>query len=419
MQLHEACRERLVECMTKGLQEATFKNRNFLDYSSLCLLDSCSSILPRNVQDLIGTWISLDHPLRDFSYGFIYENWSSYVEKLKNHANEDFPVRLSRIADVEQLAVEIIESFVTLPWKYKVVLPFIHTGDSDLLIPNRLPLSDDLTIKKSSELQVPFPRALSPLATIMEVNTDWRADRLYLEATLTGYIGVGVDTETVRSFYHQVRAIAGIGLAVNAFRLNFSRYLALPALGSNTSVDKLYIFRERADEESGSARYIPDIIGPLEQLELDPKNASKMILLPIAFDEGQECGRLREAGQWHFASTTERREIFAFVEAVVVLEILFNDRATASAVGVDKLIANRCAYLIASSTAERQRIIEALEKIYEARSQIVHRGKARLNKAERDLLIQARALGSCSIMKELGMIFGSKQNNTPERGTIA
>lgn len=110
--------------------------------------------------------------------------------------------------------------------------------------------------------------------------------------------------------------------------------------------------------------------------ELDPKCSDKILLLPIAFEENDECRRLREAGQWHFASTTERNEIFEFVEAVVVLEILFNDKATATEVGIEKLIANRCAYLIASSTAERQEIIKDLKDIYEARSQIVHKGKA-------------------------------------------
>jgi predicted Fe-S protein YdhL (DUF1289 family) len=129
--------------------------------------------------------------------------------------------------------------------------------------------------------------------------------------------------------------------------------------------------------------------------------------LTIAFGESEECGRLREAGQWQFASSTERNEIFEFVEAVVVLEILFNDKDTAKQVGVEKLIANRCAYLVATSTAERQEILRDFEVIYDARSNIVHRGKARLSKRERNSLFKAKALGAISMAKELAMIANS------------
>jgi hypothetical protein len=100
----------------------------------------------------------------------------------------------------------------------------------------------------------------------------------------------------------------------------------------------------------------------------------------------------------------------------VVLEILFNDKATAKTIGVEKLISNRCAYLIAQSTTERQEIVKTIEAIYEVRSNIVHRGKSRLSKTERDSLIQARALGSYSILKELGMIFRSQEERKETTG---
>lgn len=150
-------------------------------------------------------------------------------------------------------------------------------------------------------------------------------------------------------------------------------------------------------------------------------NSDSIILLPIAFGDNEECSKLQEASQWYFASRTEGNEIFEFVQAVVVLEILFNDKGTAAEVGIEKLIANRCAYLLASSTAERQEIINNLKAIYDARSQIVHKGKARLSKAERALLINARVLGSSSILKELALIFRSQQKKaahsegSPER----
>ena len=409
MELHPSCRIRLTERLAEGLRKVQFKNQYFLDYLSFKSLDACSLVLPSKIQEGATAWISSD-PLRDFSYGFIVEHLGLYAKILSQLPKEEFPVLLSDIADTAQMAAQIVDSFATLPWEYTVVMPFVSNGGVDFRL-KQLPLSKKLSIKKSSELSFPLPERpeLYSLAKVLEVPTDWSTDRLYLEAKLEGYIGVGTTTETIEQFYHQVRVVSGIGLAVNAFNLRLSNHstsLMFPA----SLQTPLFIYRkDERGEATGRTMYVPDRIGPLEQLELHQNGSERTLLLPVAFGESNECSRLREAGQWYFASSIEKSEIFEFVEAVVVLEILFNDKATAGEVGVEKLIANRCAYLVASSTAERQEIMKEFESIYEARSSIVHKGKARLNKAERHSLIQAKVLGAMSIERELGMIFRSQK----------
>lgn len=421
MQLHEACRRRLIECVEKGLQEVKFKNRNVLDYSSFRSLDSCASALPTKIQEQVGDWIS-DHPLRDFSYGFVSEKRRSYAENLNSLSKENFPVGLPEITDVTQMSGQLVDSLMTLPLEYTVVLPFVSTAGLDFRLKS-LPLSKELTIKKSSDLRLPFPGDpySAFLPKLFDTDVDWSADRLYLEATLKGYIGSGPDTETLVRFYHQARTVAGIGLAINAFKLNFSNRQAFSYLGFGPALSfkPLYVFQnDEGSENKARTLDISDRLGSIDQLELGPNNLRNIIMLPIAFGDNKECSQLQEAGQWYLASWTEGNEIFEFVEAVVVLEILFNDHATATDVGVEKLIANRCAYLLASSTAERQEIINDLKAIYDARSKIVHRGKARLSKAERALLFKARVLGSTSILKELAMIFGSRQKKVePSEGS--
>lgn len=407
IQLNEACRERLIESVGKGLQEVKFKNRNILDYSSFRTLDSCSLALPTKIQEQIGGWIS-DHPLTDFSYGFVGERRSSYDKNLDNLSKEDFPVGLPEIIDANQMAIQIVDSLVTLPWDYTVVLPFVTAGLDFRLKP--LALSKELTIKKDSDLGLTFPvnPYSSVFPTLFGADTDWPSDRLYLEAALRGYIGPG--TETLLRFYQQVRTVAGLGLAIGAFKLTFPNYPAVSYLGLDPEFKPLYVMKT---DETGDNKVrtlnISGRLGSIDRLELDSNNPGVIRLLPIAFGENAECNRLQEAGQWYYASKTEGSEIFEFVEAVVVLEILFNDRATAAEVGIERLIANRCAYLLANSTAERQKIIKNFESIYNARSNIVHRGKARLSKAERALLIEAKVLGSASIRRELALILGSQQ----------
>jgi hypothetical protein len=63
------------------------------------------------------------------------------------------------------------------------------------------------------------------------------------------------------------------------------------------------------------------------------------------------------AAQWLFDSCTAEDEILAFVQAVVVLEILLGDETPSEEIGLGALLRNRCAYLIANKVEERARLI--------------------------------------------------------------
>jgi hypothetical protein len=179
MQLHNACRQKLIECLTKGLREVTFKNKYALDYSSFRSLDSCSLVLPIKIQELASNWISQDNPLTTFSYGFVVEWRSLYAETLNKFSKEDFPVRLPDLTDIAQMATQIADAFATLPWEYEVVLPFASTAGLDFSL-KQLPLSKELSLKKSSELR-PFPEIPeSPFVKLLSPATDWSTDKLYL-----------------------------------------------------------------------------------------------------------------------------------------------------------------------------------------------------------------------------------------------
>jgi hypothetical protein len=404
MTLHPQCRSRLIECLKQGLDKVEFRNRNILDYFSFRALDSCALALPRDIQEQARDWISPD-PLRDFSIGFLNENRKFYSDNLAKLSAEDFPAQLSSIADIEMIAEMIIDSFITLPWNYTVVLPFVrdeHRGFG----PKTLALSPNLSIKSGPEVRHSFPEP-SFLSKAFNIGSDWSDQILYLEAKLSGYGGAG--SETIERFYSEARALAGMGNAVMAFRLGpASDSTFLFSSSEGFPPQPIYVFREDDDQEGkGNIWHIPDRVGPLNRLELDSRNLKNIFFLPYAFGDTEECTRLREAGQWHFASVVERNEIFQFVQAVVVLEILFNDKATADVVGIEKLIANRCAYQIATSVEHRQEVIRDFVAIYEARSNIVHKGKARLSGEERKSLAKAQLLGALSIYREVAMITAS------------
>jgi len=67
---------------------------------------------------------------------------------------------------------------------------------------------------------------------------------------------------------------------------------------------------------------------------------------------------------------------------MVALEALLGDRAASDAVGIGDLLANRTAYLIATSRSQRESVLADFRRIYDTRSKIVHSGKNRLSASE-------------------------------------
>jgi hypothetical protein len=121
-----------------------------------------------------------------------------------------------------------------------------------------------------------------------------------------------------------------------------------------------------------------------------------------------EAQRIMLAAEWLFESYCARDELHAFVQAAVVTEILLGDESLAEKVGLVELLATRCAYMLSFSAGRRTEIYKEFKKIYTVRSQIVHSGKRRLNKSERDLLFSLKYLCSEILHKEIELFHVDK-----------
>ncbi len=109
---------------------------------------------------------------------------------------------------------------------------------------------------------------------------------------------------------------------------------------------------------------------------------------------------LRLSARWLFDSHCGRDELLSYVQATVAIEILLGDEDADPDVGLTTLMANRCAYLVATTAKARAHILRAFRDIYKVRSKIVHRGKSRLNSKEVMLFNYLTALVRSVIDKE-------------------
>jgi hypothetical protein len=86
-----------------------------------------------------------------------------------------------------------------------------------------------------------------------------------------------------------------------------------------------------------------------------PSRSGRVLFLRSAFSSHE--ARLINGARWFFDSYSGANELLSFVQAMVVLEILFGDQASSDVIGIGQLIANRCAYLIGRTVDQRDRII--------------------------------------------------------------
>ena len=127
------------------------------------------------------------------------------------------------------------------------------------------------------------------------------------------------------------------------------------------------------------------------------------------FSAGQKSDAILLASQWYFDSVTGPDQLLQYVQAMVTLEILLGDKASPKEIGLNELLRNRCAYLIGSSQEERTEIHKLFGEIYDVRSQIVHRGKHRLDMNERLLLGRLRLMCRRVIQEEVDLLIADKK----------
>jgi hypothetical protein len=418
MELHENCRQRLLEKIQEALAVAKVRHGYFLLIGSLEILVGAAAIIPRSFQDIVRGWIS-DEPIRDFVYGVLSEELrggysydsSDVVRLLKE---------LPEYLDTSDTAARILAAFESLPWPYTLIVPTPLVVDelSSRAIGENFRIGEGLRLIAGAAMLTDLPldeREEDPiLLGFLQRDrgpSRWQEDKYYVSAEVSGFMADYIKSGMFQSFEFTLRSLFGIGLADKAFSLVQS-YSLLPY------EDPVYIY----SKESGSCvlkrpqllpAQISGIIRNLrwwDRLESGPVDQAARFLATLCrevcvpFESGRDREVIRLAGQWYFDGLCSTDELLSFVQSMVALEIMLGDKATSDLVGLGQLLANRCAYLIGKTSAKRAEILNDFVKIYDTRSQIVHGGKNRLSQQERDGLYSARWMCQRVIQEEIKLL---------------
>ncbi|CDZ32230.1 Hypothetical protein NGAL_HAMBI1145_10010 [Neorhizobium galegae bv. officinalis] len=332
-----------------------------------------------------------------------------------------------RVADLPHftksgdLAQQLLSDFESLPWRYTIT--FILPENLTSLLPAQI---DELAISRSSrlvrvseELQTAFSLTsgnkrrdndgLSLMGMLFSDAKILPVGRLLFQTEIDGFVGVFDKGAALLKAEARLKAFIAFLLAVGRLKVNFL-YVPLPPTAEllvHEAVGGGWRFLRSHTLDEEFRRLLPkvginDVGGMLRETPglFDQVNQYGIRMCMSGFSETKAARRLQLAATWLFDSLANNRDLLAFVQAMVCLEILLGEQGDDEA-SIGSLLRNRCAFLIGKSHDEREEIMGELKLIYQVRSKIVHRGKDQLSRDEIAMLFRLRHYCDRVIAKEL------------------
>lgn len=417
--LHPKCRRRILDVIEDALSEVQISGRVFPDWEIHDALAPADDALPERdpATDALRSYIG-DTPISTFIYGQLHRDLSEAFGYDSNADTVGLP-ELPGIDSTESLAESYVQRLETLPWSYELLVPLPKPVSDALRVgieDGDIPLSPNLSLKVFSEddlTSYPQPdQGDGPLQSLLIDTANLLPDRLTVVHEGEGYVDRLNSSMLVENFRFDVRSLLGLLISLRIISPGFSN-----RTGRQQQIE-VYRLSENGRERQEPDSFSADFTSQFRTLQVDDdfkefnpqvkQSFSQKVLERIAlpFSDGDEHESLLRAAQWLFDGYCSGSSLLAFVQTTVTAEILLGEKQVTDLVGIENLLANRCAYLISDTKDQRHEIMRDFGTAYGIRSRIVHEGKNRLNTEERSALTKLRWMCYRVIQEELKLIKG-------------
>lgn len=324
---------------------------------------------------------------------------------------------------ISQLAKKFVDFVLSIPRSYQVFVPIpaIDQLEESVVILDRFSLERIAAPMQSPSAQL----RLAALSTIF----DSFSSRYFLKFEVHGYCTYDITSsaakvalstlkiclQQLKSNEFFIKSSAPSGLTSGIINLGFSRESFVVPKHHMVIQDpeQIEIYRDSTFElpieichflENHSFRR--DIPKKLFELGADTtKKSIQMGLIAAAklhVSDSQETARMKWAIEWTFDSVANENPTMSFIQTCIALEAIYGEGNDGQA--LTQTLADRCAYLLATSLAGRKSTQEEFRKLYQLRSKIVHGNVASLGHDEMHLLRWGQGILELSIAKEIRML---------------
>jgi hypothetical protein len=444
--VHQELRRRLIELVSSDIASLRVQSGKYLRADGNAF-QAAEAALDGKLRTRLANVVS-DTPFKHFAFGWLSDRlWNQF--RYDSKAEERPLTALEGYADHLAVAELLVNEFAELPQAYTFVFPLGLTagfadspvgGEPDYL----LGAASLLCVGPTFDTRFEVRQTGFTLADIAK--GDWSGGwasgapgrlphgTLCLVFRRAGFMSRSIETNLASEVCLFVRAVAGL------LESSYLVEATAPPLFSDTMYGGfpretwVYGFRDRGDsvapaEWVGSTRFENDHaarLGSLRWVEDRGEMTQWKDWIPFVqlslrpalgwhLETKEGDVRILRAAQWYFDSLCGANELLQFVQATVALEILLGDTDAPEKISLSELLANRCAYSLAETDAERTKLLAKFRDIYSTRSRIVHRGKAILSDGEREQLWSLRSLCRRVLHHEIRLIMKSAMKKR-ERG---
>ncbi len=423
MHFDDRLRNKLLGILRTELPKIKLRNLGRLDIQSIFEMDRAfSKVLshaPNALKEQIETYVG-ERPLVSLTLGMFIRELASIAPEVK--AGMDRLCALPLYRDVENLAQRIVTMLTELPHQYVAVIE-LPQDVSHLLYENQVPpiLGQKLAVigdwqgkQDGYPAPIKVAQVKPPVNTLTgllgltpptenlngiqqpQINTPL-APTSHLYIKLEGHIDDVYSRQPLNHLKTIFKAFIGLAIGMEVFESAWETLWSTPPL-IGVYQDGAAGFIKMADEgignsESSLIRRIRVRNDGLDRLTTDLRTIVQTL------DMDETLPQLALAGRWLFDSHANDDALMGFMQLAICAEVLLGTEDGGD--GVIALLANRCAYLIASSTKERNDLITEFKNIYKVRSKIVHRGHGTFKENERNQLRRLRVICNRILQREI------------------
>ncbi|WP_199195431.1 hypothetical protein [Photobacterium sp. GB-210] len=234
LNIHEKCKERLVEVIADSLGKIDVKNRMFVERMSCIDLVKADSILPNsgNIKSTLQSSIG-ELPV----FNFIFESLS---RELTENFGYDSKTPISKLTDIDgyqdttEVSRRLVDEFNSLPWRY--IFSIELNSDMAKLFQESLgnfDISESMAIRKSDDN---FSLIYPPMSGIekrdesisgnglglLSIFTEhsWNASGAFIQIKNDGFVGQYGPAETHTQAIEKLKSFCGLGIALRLFKIN-------------------------------------------------------------------------------------------------------------------------------------------------------------------------------------------------------
>jgi hypothetical protein len=315
-------------------------------------------------------------------------------------------------------ARRLVDKLKSIPLRYRATLALPAEISEPILdeIDDALTLGSGIEICKGSALTRPFPLNSPNPRVDMYLFRDLFSggeqerkvfeDRLYFTMPVLGYATSSSSGVISRTFEDYIKAFYGAGMAQGLFSNDwfFAHGEILPYITIHAEEDETeLIATEKVEEELSQANQ------HLSTSEFASRNKSDiwaayqtaMQKIRTIYSDEKDARKLFTACIWYYRAIINKRPLDRLLEATIAIEVLLGDRQVSEGVGLSNILGNRCAFLLGTTSVQRQNILSLFNRIYFLRSNIVHEGRHKLEPGEAKTVSAAIQLCGAIISKEM------------------